>query len=162
MRAALKAPERVTALILIDTAADNDNEETLAGYRMMVDTWVQHGPVPDLTGIIANIIIAEPTENAKSIAKWQSFTIDAVKAAAKCLLERDDITDRLGEIKCPAIILHGTADTAISMERAENLRKGLVGAGKIIPIEGAGHSSNLTHAQLVNPPLLEFLRSVTK
>jgi pimeloyl-ACP methyl ester carboxylesterase len=162
MRAALKAPERVTALILIDTAADNDNEETLAGYRMMVDTWVQHGPVPDLTGIIANIIIAEPTENAKAIAKWQSFTIDAVKATAKCLLERDDITNRLGEIKCPAIILHGTADTAISMERAENLRKGLVGAGKIIPIEGAAHASNLTHAQLVNPPLLEFLRSVTK
>ena len=162
MRAALKAPERVTALILIDTAADNDNEETLAGYRMMVDTWVQHGPVPDLTEIIANIIIAEPTENAKSIAKWQNFAIDAVKATAKCLLERDDITDRLGEIKCPAIILHGTADTAISMERAEALRAGLVGAGKIIPIEGAGHSSNLTHAQLVNPPLLEFLRSVTK
>ena len=162
MRAALKAPERVAALILIDTAADNDNEETLAGYRMMVDTWVQHGPVPDLTGVIANIIIAEPTENAKSIAKWQSFTIDAVKATAKCLLERDDITDRLGEIKCPAIILHGTADTAISMERAEALRAGLVGAGKIIPIEGAAHASNLTHAQLVNPPLLEFLRRVAK
>jgi hypothetical protein len=48
------------------------------------------------------------------------------------------------------------------MERAENLRKGLVGAGKIITIEGAAHASNLTHAQLVNPPLLEFLRSVTK
>ena len=162
MRAALKAPERVTALILIDTAADNDNEETLAGYRMMVDTWVQHGPVPDLTEIIANIIIAEPIENAKSIAKWMNFTADAVKATAKCLLERDDITGRLSEIKCPAIIFHGTADTAISMERAENLRKGLVGAGKIIPIEGAAHASNLTHAQLVNPPLLEFLRSVTK
>ncbi len=162
MRAALKAPERVTALILIDTAADNDDAETLAGYRMMVDTWVQHGPVPDLTSVIANIIIAEPNENLKWIAKWQSFTIDAVKATAKCLLDRDDITNRLSEIKCPAIIIHGTADTAISMERAENLRKGLVGAGKIIPIEGAAHASNLTHAQLVNPPLLEFLRSVTK
>jgi len=91
-----------------------------------------------------------------------NFTAEAVKATAKCLLERDDITDRLSEIKCPAIIFHGTADTAISMERAENLRKGLVGAGKIIPIEGAAHASNLTHAQLVNPPLLEFLRSVTK
>ena len=129
---------------------------------MMVDTWVQHGPVPDLTGVIANIIIAEPTENAKSIAKWQNFAIDAVKATANCLLNRDDITDRLSEIKCPAIIIHGTADTAISMERAEALRAGLVGAGKIIPIEGAAHASNLTHAQLVNPPLLEFLRRVAK
>ena len=162
MRATLKAPERVTALVLIDTAADNDNEETLAGYRMMVDTWVQHGPVPDLTGVIANIIVADPAENPNWIAKWQNFSREAVKATAKCLLERDDITDRLSEIKCPAIIFHGTADTAISMERAEALRAGLVGAGKIIPIEGAAHASNLTHAKLVNPPLIEFLRRVAK
>ena len=162
LRAALKAPERVTALVLIDTAADNDGPETLAGYRMMVDTWIEHGPVPDLTAVIANIIIAEPNESKKTIAKWQNFTTEAFKATANCLLNRDDITDRLGEIKCPAIILHGTADTAISMERAEELRKGLVGAGKIVAIEGAAHASNLTHANLLNPPLIEFLRRVTK
>lgn len=162
MRAALKAPERVTALVLIDTAADNDGPETLAGYRIMVDTWIEHGPVPDLTAVIANIIIAEPNESKKTIAKWQNFTTEAIKATANCLLNRDDITDRLSEIKCPAIILHGTADTAISMERAEELRKGLVGAGKIVAIEGAAHASNLTHANLLNPPLIEFLRRVTK
>ena len=162
MRAALKAPERVTALVLIDTAADNDGPETLAGYRMMVDTWIEHGPVPDLTAVIANIIIAEPNESKKTIAKWQNFTTEAIKATANCLLNRDDITDRLGEIKCPAIILHGTADTAISMERAQELHKGLVGAGKIVAIEGAAHASNLTHANLLNPPLIEFLRRVTK
>ena len=162
LRAALKAPERVTALVLIDTAADNDGPETLAGYRMMVDTWIEHGPVPDLTAVIANIIIAEPNESKKTIAKWQNFTTEAFKATANCLLNRDDITDRLGEIKCPAIILHGTADTAISMERAEELRKGLVGAGKIVAIEGAAHASNLTHANFLNPPLIEFLRRVTK
>ena len=162
MRAALTSPERVAALVLIDTAADNDNEETLAKYRVMVDTWVQNGPVPDLTAIIANIIIAEPIENAKRIAKWQDYTTEAIKATANCLLNRDDITDRLSEIKCPAIIIHGTADTAISMDRAEALQAGLVGAGKIVAIEGAAHASNLTHAKLVNPPLLEFLRRVTK
>ena len=161
MRAALTSPERVTALVLIDTAADNDGPETLAGYRVMVDTWVQHGPVPDLTGVIASIIINEPIESAKSVAKWQNFSREAVQAAAKCLLERDDITSRLGEIKCPARIIHGTADTAISMERAEALRAGLVGAGQIVLIDGAAHASNLTHARLVNPPLLEFLRRVT-
>ena len=115
-----------------------------------------------MTAIIANIIIAEPIENAKRIAKWQDYTTEAIKATANCLLNRDDITNRLGEIKCPAIIIHGTADTAISIDRAEALRAGLVGAGKVVTIEGAAHASNLTHAQLVNPPLLEFLRRVTK
>lgn len=162
LRAALTAPERVTALVLIDTAADNDGPETLAAYRMMVDTWVQHGPVAELTGAIANIIIAEPSENEKWVAKWQNFSREAIKATANCLLDRDDITSRLGEIKCEAIIIHGTADTAISMERAEALRAGLVGAGKIVAIDGAAHAANLTHAALVNPPLVEFLRRVSK
>ena len=162
MRAALTSPERVAALVLIDTAADNDGPETLAGYRMMVDTWVQHGPVPDLTNVIVNIIVADETENPKWVAKWQNFSREAIKATANCLLNRDDITKRLGEIKCPAIIIHGTADTAISMDRAETLRAGLVGAGKVVTIEGAAHAANLTHPQLVNPPLLEFLRRVTK
>ena len=162
MRATLIAPERVTALVLIDTAADNDNEETLAKYRMMVDTWVQHGPVPDLTNAVVNLIVADPAENPKWVAKWQNFSREAIKATASCLLDRDDITARLGEIKCPAIIIHGTADASILMDRAEALQAGLVGAGKIVAIEGAGHAANLTHAQLVNPPLLEFLRRVTK
>jgi pimeloyl-ACP methyl ester carboxylesterase len=47
------------------------------------------------------------------------------------------------------------------MQRAEALRAGLVGASKIVAIEGAAHAANLTHAQLVNPPLIEFLRRVT-
>lgn len=162
LRAALTAPDRVTALVLIDTASDNDGPEILAGYRMMVDTWVQNGPVPQLTEAIANIIIAEPNENKKWIAKWQHLTSEQVKGAAGCLLDRDDITSRIGEIKCPAIIIHGTADTAISMERAEAMRKGLVGAGQIVAIDGAAHAANLTHAALVNPPLIEFLRRVTK
>ncbi|MFM8835845.1 MAG: alpha/beta fold hydrolase, partial [Actinomycetota bacterium] len=71
------------------------------------------------------------------------------------------ITSRVGEIKCPALIIHGTADTAISMERAEKMRAGLVGAGPIVKIDGAAHAANLTHPQLVNPPLVEFLRRVT-
>lgn len=38
----------------------------------MVDTWATHGPVDDLVNIIANIIIADPQENPKWIAKWKA------------------------------------------------------------------------------------------
>ena len=59
LRAALTAPERVRALVLIDTASDNDGPETLAAYRGMVDAWVTNGPSDDLANIIADIIIAK-------------------------------------------------------------------------------------------------------
>lgn len=160
LRAALTAPERVRALVLIDTAADNDGPEILAGYRQMVDTWVTHGPVDELANVIANIIIADPTENAKWIAKWQVRPKESMIHPSACLLERDDISARLSEITCPALIVHGTNDTAISAERAEALRKGLRNSDDIVWVEGAAHAANLTHPHLVNPPLRAFLERV--
>jgi pimeloyl-ACP methyl ester carboxylesterase len=160
LRAALTAPERVRALVLIDTAADNDGPEILAGYRQMVDTWVTHGPVDDLANVIANIIIADPTENPKWIAKWKQRPKEAMVHPSACLLERDDISARLGEITCPALIIHGTNDTAISAERAEALHKGLRNAEAIVWVEGAAHAANLTHPHIVNPPLRAFLERV--
>ena len=74
--------------------------------------------------------------------------------------DRDDITDRLNEISCPAIVFHGTEDQAISMEQAQQLSHGLEGCTGVVPIEGAAHASNLTHPDQVNGPLLEFLRSL--
>lgn len=160
LRAALTAPERVKALVLIDTAADNDGPETLAAYRGMVDAWVTHGPVDDLANVIANIIIANPTENAKWIAKWKARPKELMTHPSGCLLDRDDITSRIGEISCPALIIHGTNDTAISADRAKALRKGLRNAQDIVWVEGAAHAANLTHPHIVNPPLRAFLERV--
>lgn len=160
LRAALTAPERVRALVLIDTAADNDGPEILAGYRQMVDTWVTHGPVDDLVNIIANIIIADAKENPKWIAKWKVRPKESMVHPAGCLLDRDDISARLGEITCPALIIHGTNDTAISAERAEALQRGLRHAEPIVWVQGAAHAANLTHPTVVNPPLQAFLEQV--
>jgi pimeloyl-ACP methyl ester carboxylesterase len=77
-----------------------------------------------------------------------------------CLFERDDITDRLEQIGQPAIVFHGTADKSIEMDLAQKLCAGLAGCDGVVVIEGAPHASNLTHADLVNGPLLEFLRSL--
>ena len=160
LRAALTAPERVRALVLIDTASDNDSPEILAGYRQMVDAWVTHGPTDDLANIIANIIIADPQENAKWIAKWKARPKELMAHPSGCLLDRDDITARIGAITCPAIVIHGTQDTAIAAERAEALHKGLRCVDDIVWVEGAAHASNLTHPHIVNPPLRAFLERV--
>jgi serine/threonine protein kinase len=108
----------------------------------------------------SNIIIAEPTENAKWIAKWKARPKELMVHSSGCLLDRDDITARIGEITCPALIIHGTHDTAISAERAEALRNGLRNADDIVWVQGAAHASNLTHPQIVNPPLRAFLERV--
>jgi 3-oxoadipate enol-lactonase len=83
-----------------------------------------------------------------------------MQAPADCLFERDDITGRLGEIGCPALVIHGTADLSIEMPLAEQLCAGLSGCSGVVRIEGGPHASNLTHPAEANAALLGFLRGL--
>jgi pimeloyl-ACP methyl ester carboxylesterase len=160
LRAALLAPERVRALVLIDTQAGVEDPERLPAYRQMQATWLEGGPVDDLANAVASLIIGDPVLNETWIAKWRKLDREALRAPGDCLMERDDITDRLGEISCPTIIFHGTADISIEMERAEELCQGLPGCSGIVRIDGGTHACNLTHPVQVNGPLLDFMRSL--
>jgi 3-oxoadipate enol-lactonase len=160
LRAALLAPERVRALVLIDTQSGTEDPERLPAYRQMQQTWLEAGPVDELAQAIANLIIGDPTLNEPWIAKWRELPRETLRAPGDCLLDRDDITDRLSEISAPAIVFHGTADASIEIEKAEELCQALSGCTGVVRIEGGSHASNLTHPNEVNGPLLEFLRSL--
>ncbi|MEO8456904.1 MAG: alpha/beta hydrolase [Chloroflexota bacterium] len=160
LRAALTAPERVRALVLLNTGAHVDSAEETATRQGMLDMWLSVGPVDQLVQGVATFIINDPVENPKWIAKWQKVPKEHITEPAACLGGRDDISGRLGEIKCPAIVVHGEADNAITINHAEAMASALSGAGDVVRIPGAAHASNLTHPHLVNPPLLEFLRSL--
>jgi pimeloyl-ACP methyl ester carboxylesterase len=157
MRAALTAPERVRALALIDTQSGTEDPEQLPAYRQMQATWEEVGPVEGLANAIADLIIGEPELNAHWAAKWQKLPRENWRAPSDCLFERDDITPRLGEIGCPAIVFHGTADKSIEIGLGERLCENLPGCVGLVRVEGGPHASNLTHPDQVNPPLLEFL-----
>ena len=75
-------------------------------------------------------------------------------------MDRDDITSQLAKIDCPALILHGGADAAIPIEKAEAVRAGLAGPASLVVVDGGSHAANLSHPDQVNVALLEFLRSL--
>jgi 3-oxoadipate enol-lactonase len=160
MRATLLTPERVRALILIDTQSGTEDPERLPAYRQMQQTWLEAGPIDALMQAVANLIIGDPVLTEPWIAKWKALRNEALKAPGDCLFDRDDITDRMGEITCPAIVFHGTADQSIEIEKGEELCQALSGCTGLVRIEGGTHASNLTHPDVVNPPLLGFLRSL--
>ncbi|HUS24911.1 MAG TPA: alpha/beta hydrolase [Candidatus Binatia bacterium] len=162
LRAALLAPERVRALVLIDTQAGVEDAETRAGYQQMIDMWSTVGPVDALAQTIAKIIIDFPGENERWIAKWKARPNAQIVEPARCLLNRDDISGRLHDIRCPALVIHGTADTAIPEVNAKTMAAALSGCDGVVPIDGAAHASNLTHPGPVNAALLPFLRQVAK
>jgi pimeloyl-ACP methyl ester carboxylesterase len=80
-----------------------------------------------------------------------------LRRAFQTLVGREDIHNRLGEIKAPSLVIHGTADAAIDVELAQRLCSELADCRGLVLVEGAGHASNLTHPDEVNTALKQFL-----
>ena len=161
LRVALLAPERVLGLVLLDTQAAAEDPSNVDGYRQILQGWASQGLSDEVAQYIANIIIDEPQENLRWIAKWKARqNLQPLLAATECLLSREDISDRLGEITAPALVVHGTADTSIPVPLAEAMCAGLPNSQPLVLVEGAAHAANLTHPEQVNPPLLDFLRGL--
>lgn len=76
--------------------------------------------------------------------------------AATASLKGFDIRERLSEIRCPVLIMHGTADAVIALESAAETAKAIPQA-EIMFVEQAGHILPVENPELVNTHLLSFL-----
>ncbi len=157
LRAALLAPERVRALVLLDTQAGTEDPDAVPLYRGMIDDWVANGPSDEVAEISASLIIGDPDLGAVWIARWKARPKEVLARPGDTLLERESIADRLGEITAPALVVHGTADVAITMDKAEALAAGLSGCAGVVTVEGGTHAANMTHPGPVNEAVLAFL-----
>jgi 3-oxoadipate enol-lactonase len=161
LRFALSHPERTAGLVLIDTQSGTEDPDKALQYDVMHDVWVGSGPNDQLLEMVAAIIIGNRRpESPAWTAKWTTLEPAALTQTYRALMDRDDITDRLTQIKAPALVIHGTEDTAIDMALAEALCRRLSGCRGLVRVEGAGHASNLTHPGPVNRAIEEFLAGV--
>jgi 3-oxoadipate enol-lactonase len=160
LRAALLHPDRVRALVLIDTQAPPEDADKVVGYRAMIDSWVENGYQEELATVVAGLIIGDAEEEPRWKAKWAEWPPSRLTTAAPALLDRDDITDRLPEIDAPTLVVHGEQDLAIPVSRAEELRDGVRDCRGLVVVEGAAHAANLSHPEVVNAALRDFLESL--
>lgn len=162
LRAALTAPERVKAMVLIDTQQAPDAPETAAGYdQLILEGWLAPGgPAPELRRQLADIIIgAGHPDGLRWIDAATSIPEATVRQIYKTLATRDDLTDRMSELTMPALVVHGSDDLAIGIERGRALAD-LLPNGELVEIEGGGHAANLTHPADVNAAIAAFLERV--
>ena len=163
LRAALMHPDRVAAIVLIDSAADADDDETIQGYREMIGAFTgdDDAMFAGVCEIVAGLIIGEPELSALWIREWTARRgMPDTAVAAEALLTRDDVQDRMREITCPVLIIHGSADQAIAPERSQKVADAVVDCREVIHVEGAAHAPNMTHPEVVNATLERFLSSL--
>lgn len=163
LRAALTAPERVRALVLIDTQTGVEDPEKLAGYDQLLDAWTQTpgGPPQEVLDTVATIILGPGYAGTPAWQeRWRAMPAAKVRQVYATLTSReDDVAPRLAELTMPALVVHGSEDLAIEVALARRLAEDLADADLHV-VEGAGHAPNLTHAAEVNEALLPFLERV--
>lgn len=160
LRCALRRPELVRGLILIDSQAGLEDPAKVAGYRQMLDVWIAQGLQAQIADTIAQIIIGSGYRDVQHWKdKWAGWKPPNLAACFETLTGRDDVTERLAEIRVPTLIIHGEADMAIPMERAEIMQRKLPNA-RLVRIPGASHAANLTHPDTVNAAMADFLQTL--
>ncbi|MFF4961680.1 alpha/beta fold hydrolase [Streptomyces sp. NPDC001222] len=157
MRAALRAPERVNALVLVDTASVAWPPEALEQMRGMSEGFRGAGP-ESVAPVLLGMLLGKPEIHEEWLARWKAQPRERLAEAVTVLTGVDDITDRLGEITVPAFVVHGEADQPIPHALGAMLQSGIPGAEELLTVPGAGHTPNLTHPGQVNPQLVQFLR----
>lgn len=158
LRVALTAPERVRGLILIDTQAGTEDADKVEGYGQLHQAWIAHGSAA-VQDVIAGLILGAGSWNSW-FDKWARIEPEQFTRAFGCLMNRDDVTERLGEITAPALVLHGDQDAAIPVSKAEVLRDRLAGPTRLVVIPGGTHAANLTHPAESNRAILDFLATL--
>jgi pimeloyl-ACP methyl ester carboxylesterase len=155
MRCALIHPERVRALVLIATQAGTDDPTTLADYRKLFDAWIESKLPEQIATTIEHILFGPDWPGAAAWKeKWRAMTAPNLKGVYDPLVGRDDISDKISTIQIPTLIIHGDADAAIPLAKAQAMKEAIPNA-ELVVIAG-GHSVNMTNPGPVNAAIADF------
>lgn len=165
MRLALSHPERVAGLALLDTSPMKDTRQNRLKYALLSQVVRPFGiPQPIFEKTMATKLLGarfrreHPEAIGRLYAQLSRFPIEGVYQAARAiLLGRDDITPRLREIRCPALVIHGEDDRALPMRCARAISDNVPGA-KLVTIPDCGHLSAMESPEAVNAALVPFVR----
>jgi len=163
LRLALRQPERFKGLILIDTQAHSEDPDKLAQYEAFLTVSLDQGVSEDLVNILLMILFSETYANKPESDVWRkkllAIDVPGAHAMIRAVFDRDDVHSRLGEIRCPAVVIHGEEDVAIELERGEELARDLPDA-TFVPIPDAGHASPCEQPEPVTAAIKAFLERI--
>jgi 3-oxoadipate enol-lactonase len=163
LRAALRHPERVAALIMIDSQAGPEAPEAAPMYESAAEVAKASGWNPDISQLAGAMLFgASASDKVKRpwLEWWESQPTSSAPSLIQAVTRRDDVTERLREIDVPAVVIHGEEDVAIEMHRAEALADGLPNLIEFVRVPRGGHSSTLEQPDVVTAAVERFLDKV--
>jgi pimeloyl-ACP methyl ester carboxylesterase len=165
---ALEHPELVEGLALLDTTS------YLSGF--LLQRWIAAAVV--LFGSAGCRISDRGFKAVKALAAAFSATAPFCRPEAKVVTGREcykvdnhvmvktinsfrrfDVTERLGEIDAPTLIVVGTVDMLADLRHARRMTNGITGS-QMVAVRGAGHMALLEKPGEVDSAIAAFLERV--
>ncbi len=151
-------PNRLAGLALVATQAAADSPERRAGREKMVDEVRRKGikavaesmaPAltcrEDLVGAVHKIIMGMNPKGVKNILKGMA--------------ERPNAQEWLSGITVPAVVIAGTEDKLIPLERPKIMAQ-LLGRAWLVEVSGAGHLPMMEQPDAVSDAILQLIKSI--
>lgn len=171
---AVRYPDRVRALVLRDTSADNSNEElaranALANTRVELDLGkfyrIMDGKVTsneDLRECWAEILplydhVYDPAAVERKVAATP-YRYETHNWAFTHNMPHYDLTAQLPSITCPSLVTVGRGDWITPVACSEKIVSLIPGA-QLVVFEESGHSPQIEEAERFQHVVREFLRS---
>ncbi|MGE9697203.1 MULTISPECIES: alpha/beta fold hydrolase [unclassified Streptomyces] len=91
---------------------------------------------------------------------WRQGMMGAANAQYECIkaFSETDFTEDLKQIDAPVLVAHGTGDQVVPYDDAAPLSVKLLKNGRLKTYEGYPHGMLTTHADVLNPDLLAFVK----
>jgi pimeloyl-ACP methyl ester carboxylesterase len=165
MQVAIDRPDLVRSLVLIDTSASAMAEGSVAAFRQLIETVEERGVTRETSDLLIPLTFGERyrAENEEGVAAQRSRLHDIDKhgfaEAMRSLSERPPLTDRLGSIAVPTLVIHGEQDAAMPISEGEALASTISGA-ELVRVPGAGHATPIEAPDDVNAALVRFFARV--
>ena len=154
-------PERVRALVLVDTRAGPDTEEAAEGRREMAGRVLRDG-----SGVIADALLDRlfaPAAAAALRERWNEVMAATppvgVAAALRAMAERPDSRPTLPEIDWPMLVVVGADDAITPPEEARRMHEAIPNSRlEIIP--EAGHMTPVEQPERFAEILHDFIATL--
>lgn len=164
----LEHPGRVTALIPVGSGVSGWNEWTDEAIRYWTEFMrlAKNGDVDRARDMDAQLWIDGTRDPAKIAANYRArarelhrdnFTLDRLQHPEEEL--KPPAVGRLGEIKCPTMVLVGDSDTPELVRLADRIAREVAGS-RHVTIDNAAHLPSLEHPEEFNRLLLDFLAPI--
>jgi pimeloyl-ACP methyl ester carboxylesterase len=159
-----RAPERVRALILIDSRASADTSEGRANRRGMLALVDREGPsgvaremMPKLLGRTTHNERPDIEPFVRRLVKQQSAA--AVRGGIHRMMTRPDASDVLETLSVPLLVIVGEEDTLTPPAEARQMAA-LQPNAELVVLPRTGHLPSLEHPDAFNDTLRAFLSAL--